>query len=102
MMNQYNDDEVFSKINQIIQEALRVDPDRIKFESRIFSDLGAESLDILDIRFRIEQLFGFKITDGEIVKRIGKNLSRAEIEEQFTVGSLVDFIKSRCKKEPAV
>jgi acyl carrier protein len=47
-------------------EALNVDDDEIKPESTLQGDLGAESIDFLDIVFRLEREFGIKIPRGEL------------------------------------
>ena len=95
MHESHDKKEIFSKIKEIIYNAMRVNPEKITTNARIFTDLGAESLDVLDIRFRIEQIFGFKIGDREIIKQLGDNLSSKEIEEKFTVGSIVDYVEKR-------
>jgi len=74
-------------------EALRVDPDKIRMETRIILDLGAESIDIVDIRFRIEHAFGFKINQSDMMRSLGEGLSAEQIQEKFTVGSVVDYIR---------
>ena len=95
MTEDYTDKRIFTTIQDIIAQALRVDVSRIEMEARIFTDLEAESIDILDIRFRIEQAFGFKISDDDVMRHIGEDLTAEEIEEQFTVESLVDYVKER-------
>ncbi|MAY73246.1 MAG: acyl carrier protein [Phycisphaerae bacterium] len=59
-------DEIFDKIREVLVEALSVDEDEVTPEATIFGDLGAESIDILDIQFQLEQSFGFKIAQGEL------------------------------------
>jgi acyl carrier protein len=94
-----SDEEIIGKIQEIIFDAMRVDQENITPQARLFTDLGAESLDILDIRFRIQEMFGFQISDGEVIRRLGKDLSTAEIEEKLTVLSLVDYIKQRLQEK---
>jgi acyl carrier protein len=94
-MQKADEQEIFKKISEIITTAMRTDPAKITSEARLFTDLGAESLDILDIRFRMEGEFGFKISDGEIIRRLGENITVKEIEEIFTVQSLIDYVKER-------
>ena len=97
-----NSNEIFSTVSDIIVDALRIGAERIKRESSIFLDFGAESLDILDIQFRIERTYGFKIDRGEIIQSLGEGLSDQEIGEKFTVGNLVQFIENRLKKSSSV
>ena len=60
-------DEVFAKIKEVLTTALAVDDDEVKPESKLIEDLGAESIDFLDIQFQIEKAFGFKIPKGELM-----------------------------------
>ena len=59
-------DEIFSKVSSTLVEALNVDEDDIKLTSTLQGDLGAESIDFLDIVFRLEREFGIKIPRGEL------------------------------------
>lgn len=59
-------DEIYSKVSKTLIEALNVDEDEIKPESTLTDDLGAESIDFLDIVFRLEKEFGIKIPRGEL------------------------------------
>ena len=59
-------DEVFSKVRDVLVEALAVDEDEVAADKTLFGDLGAESIDMLDISFQLEQAFGFKIEQGEL------------------------------------
>lgn len=95
MTNHPSREEIASILGNILLQALRRDPSKIKPECRIFDDLGAESLDILDVRFRIERTFGFKIEQDEIARYVGEGLTNQQIRDKFTVQSLVDFIEHR-------
>jgi acyl carrier protein len=59
-----NQNEVYEKVKTCMVEALGVDEEEIKPEARIMDDLGAESIDFLDIVFRLEKAFGIKIPRG--------------------------------------
>ncbi len=59
-------DEVFEKVKGVLVDALSVDEDEVTPAARLTSDLGAESIDFLDIVFKLEQTFGFKIGQGEL------------------------------------
>src|SRR5262245_10879386 len=59
-------DEIYSKVSSTLVEALNVDEDEIKPEATLQGDLGAESIDFLDIVFRLEREFGIKIPRGEL------------------------------------
>ncbi len=59
-------EEILSKVSATLVEALNVDEDEIKPTSTLQGDLGAESIDFLDIVFRLEREFGIKIPRGEL------------------------------------
>lgn len=59
-------DEIFSKVRDVLTDALGVDADEVTTGARLAADLGAESIDFLDITFKLEQAFGFKIPQGEL------------------------------------
>ena len=61
-------DEVFEKVREAFVEALGVDDDEVEPEARIFDDLGAESLDLLEIVFLLERAFDIKIPRGGVEK----------------------------------
>ena len=61
-----NRDEIFEKVRDVLVEALGVDDDEVTPEASLAADLGAESIDFLDIVFQLEQAFGFKIEQGEL------------------------------------
>jgi acyl carrier protein len=60
-------DEIFGKVKDVLVESLGVDDDEVTPQASLFGDLGAESIDILDISFQLEQAFGFKIAQGELI-----------------------------------
>src|SRR5437660_8160446 len=59
-------DEIFTKVSSTLVEALNVDEDQITPAATLQGDLGAESIDFLDIVFRLEREFGIKIPRGEL------------------------------------
>src|SRR2546426_3126018 len=58
--------DIYTKVSATLVEALNVDEEEIKPESTLQGDLGAESIDFLDIVFRLEREFGIKIPRGEL------------------------------------
>src|SRR5208283_3410134 len=52
---------VLSEVTKAISEGIDINPVRVKPESSLIKDLGAESLDFLDINYRLEQTFGIKM-----------------------------------------
>ncbi len=59
-------DEIFEKVREVLVDALAVDEDEVRPEATLNGDLGAESIDFLDIVFKLEQTFGFKVAQGEL------------------------------------
>lgn len=64
-------DEIFEKVQEVLEEALGADEEDIKAEASLTGDLEAESIDFLDIVFRLEKAFStpdkpFKINQGEL------------------------------------
>jgi acyl carrier protein len=59
-------DEIYGKIAKVLVEALNVDKDELTPTATLQGDLGAESIDFLDIVFRLEREFGIKIPRGEL------------------------------------
>jgi len=59
-------DEIFEKIRTALVDVLGVDDDEVKPEATLVGDLGAESIDFLDIVFRLEKSFDIKIPRGEL------------------------------------
>ena len=59
-------EEVFQKVQTALVEALGVDEEEVTPEATLVGDLGAESIDFLDIVFRLEREFGIKIPRGEL------------------------------------
>ncbi len=58
--------EIIKNVKTIISQALKVDESKISLESSLIKDLGAESIDFLDIVFRLEKTFKIKIPKGEL------------------------------------
>ena len=59
-------DEVFQKVKEVLVDALGVDEDEVTPEATLMGDLGAESIDFLDIVFRLEKAFGMKVPREEL------------------------------------
>ena len=61
-----NRDEIFKKVQNVLVDALGVDEEEVSSDSTLMGDLGAESIDFLDIVFRLEKAFGIKIPREEL------------------------------------
>ena len=105
-------DEVFQKVRATLVDALNVDEDEVAMSSRLRADLNAESIDFLDIVFRLEKQFNVKIpreelfpesifqgdpkfvTDGKV-----NAAGLAELREKMPYADLTEFAKdSRLEK----
>ena len=59
-------EEIIKSVRTIISQALKVDESKVQLNSSLIKDLGAESIDFLDIVFRLEKAFKIKIPKGEL------------------------------------
>ncbi|MGB9866803.1 MAG: acyl carrier protein [Bacillota bacterium] len=75
-------DEVFEKVKSIIVEQLQVDEDSVVPEASFVDDLGADSLDIVELIMALEEEFDIEIPDEDA-------------ENITTVGEAVNYIKER-------
>ena len=58
--------ETFLKVQEVLVDALGVDEEEVTADATLIGDLGAESIDFLDIVFRLEKSFDIKIPRGEL------------------------------------
>ncbi|MGB0742499.1 MAG: acyl carrier protein, partial [Planctomycetaceae bacterium] len=68
-------EDVLDKVRETLVDALGVDDDEVTPEATLIGDLGAESIDFLDISFRLEKAFDIKIPRGELFP---ENLANAD------------------------
>lgn len=68
-------DEILDKVRETLVDALGVDDDEVTPTATLIGDLGAESIDFLDIVFRLEKCFDIKIPRGELFP---ENLATAD------------------------
>ncbi len=59
-------EEIFNEVQEVLVDALGLDDDEVTEEATLMGDLGAESIDFLDIVFRLEKAFGIKIPREEL------------------------------------
>ena len=60
------DPDVFAKVRECFCETLELDTDEVEWGSRLLDDLGAESIDLLDVVFRLESAFEVQIPRGGV------------------------------------
>jgi acyl carrier protein len=95
-------EKVLEILRQIVIDALMVDPAQIVPEAKIYDDLGAESIDLVDMRFQIEQKLGLNIDPEEMFKSLGDNIDEYDFGERFTVGWFAEFIESKLNEAEEV
>ncbi len=84
-MANYSSADVEVKVRSIVADSLCVDLEDVSLKSNLIRDLGAESIDFLDIMFRLEKEFDIKIPQREIEQK-----ARGGMEpEQFEVDSIL-------------
>jgi acyl carrier protein len=84
-ISQQEIDVVFPKVAQIVADALGCDVSDVKPKESLIEGLDAESIDFLDLVFRLERGFGVKIPRGKIVEDARGTLSEAEFETKGVV-----------------
>ena len=75
-------EEIFDKLKELVVDQLGVEEDEVTMEASMQDDLGADSLDLVDLVMSVEEEFGVKVADEdlEIIK---------------TVGDIVNYIEDR-------
>ncbi len=81
------ENHIFERLKPLLVEVLGVAPEKIRPESVLVADLGAESLDLLDLSFRIEETFNVTIESNEIEREASKRLPGGVYEKD---GRLTD------------
>lgn len=62
-----SEQEIFEKVREVLMDALAVDEEDVEMDSTLVDDLGAESIDLLDIVFQLEKSFDIKIDRNELI-----------------------------------
>jgi acyl carrier protein len=76
---------VYGTVAETIADALGCDVGEVKPDASLIEDLGAESIDFLDMVFRLERAFKVKIPRGKIVENARGSLTEAEFEQKGLV-----------------
>ena len=85
LVSQAEIDAVFPKVANIIADALGCDLDEVTPKVSLIEELDAESIDFLDLVFRLEKGFGVKIPRGKIVEDARGPLPEAQFEHKGIV-----------------
>ena len=75
-------EEIFDKLKELVVDQLGVEEDEVTMEATMQDDLGAESLDLVDLVMSVEEEFGVKVADEDL-------------ENIKTVGDIVNYIEER-------
>ena len=106
-----SEQEIFEKIRAALVDALGVDEDEVTPQATLVGDLGAESIDFLDIVFRLEKTFNVKIPRGELFPddiltntqyvKDGKlnDLGMEQLKKRMPFADLTKFNESRAVKD---
>ncbi len=88
--------EVFDKLMPLIREVTGARPDQIRMESGLMADLGAESIDLLDLSFLIEETFGVALEADGFEQQAGERLGgdAYEVDGVLTDAALADLRES--------
>ena len=73
---------VFENIVKTLAEQFEVEPDGITMKTNLVDDLGADSLDVVELIMSLEEMYGISISDDEAM-------------QLDTVGKIVDFVESQ-------
>ena len=82
-----DENEILEKVKDCLVEVLGIDKEEISPDSSVIEDLGAESIDLLDLVFRLEEKFNIRISRREIEKRAKQALSEEKFETDEELSS---------------
>ena len=80
-MSEQASNDVALRVRKVIAESLCVELDEVQVNSNLINDLGAESIDFLDIMFRLEKEFDVKIPQREIERQARGDMQPEEFEK---------------------
>jgi acyl carrier protein len=95
MSLQLSEDQVLDRVRDILSNVLLIPADQIPPDATIMFDLNAESIDLLDLCFRIEKAFGFVCTNQDLAAACGPIRDAAEFRDRFTVRALARHLCAR-------
>ena len=75
-------EEIFDKLKELVVDQLGVEEYEVTMEASMQDDLGADSLDLVDLLMSVEEEFGVKVADEDL-------------ENIKTVGDIVNYIEDR-------
>jgi acyl carrier protein len=101
--NPVTEEDIFEALKPLLVEVLGVAPEAIRLDSVLVADLGAESIDLLDLSFRIEERFRVTIEPNEIEREARQRLPGGVYEKDgcLTEEALAELRASVPELEPA-
>ena len=88
--------QIRDTMRALVADSLALKPEDVKAESRLTDDLGADSLDFIDIIFLIEKKFGIKVRDGEFDFLSRLDFSSPKVmKEGFLTAEAIDKLRER-------
>jgi len=93
-------EQVLPVVTSLVATVLSLAPGEVKADASFFDDLGAESIDLLDLRFRIEDALGLRLASAELFEACGPGLSSSDFRAAFTVRAIARFV-SACLEQRA-
>ncbi len=91
-----SESEILERLKPLLSEVLGVTPEKVLPESVLMADLGAESIDLLDLSFRIEEAFKVTMESNEIEREASKRLPGGvfETDGRLTEEALAEIRRS--------
>ena len=86
-------EEVFTGVRDTLVEALAVDEEEVTMNATLVDDLGAESIDLLDISFQLEKKFSIKIDRSELIPEDLLSDERYVVDSKLTPNGLEELKK---------
>jgi acyl carrier protein len=91
-----NDQELTEKLHACIAQTIGIEAEKVTPDASLIDDLGADSLDLLDLVFRLEQAFQIRISRGDIERRAKETLPEEDFEQD---GLLTPSAKDALRRE---
>jgi len=94
--------ELLNHISSIVAEVLGLDPDEVTPQQNFFKDLGGESIDILDLQFRVEKELGIRVQFQEMLSAnrwVLDDQGRFTAETRMNLGDTFPFLKRPLENE---
>ncbi|MCL2348497.1 MAG: acyl carrier protein [Planctomycetaceae bacterium] len=86
-------EEIYNGVKEALVDALAVDDESVTPDATLVGDLGAESIDLLDIVYRLEKTFGIKIDQGELIPSDLVNSPQFQQDGKLTADGIAELRK---------